>query len=265
LKEISKLYQRPSLTKIFRGAGFKTLYVTTRPKYLFPNIVSTFQDDAEDVEYLSTLKRKVYDEAAIPVIRGFLNRNKKRKRFVILHLMGSHIEYSMQYPRKNAFFHSGDKMLDTYNDSVRYSDGVIMKAVDLVMNSPEPGFVLYASDHGENLDDFADGNYGHGTRGFTRFEFEIPFEVFFNDAFLKHHPDEASNLRKRAKLPISQDNISHTFLGLAGIVDPELYRPEENLASSKFKLRKRFVIDENMNVYNFDDLRLDKRKVKRKR
>jgi glucan phosphoethanolaminetransferase (alkaline phosphatase superfamily) len=179
--------------------------------------------------------------------------------------MGSHIKYSMQYPKNEAFFHSGDKMLDSYNDTIRYSDKVLMGAVRLVMAADNPGFVLYASDHGENLDDFGDGNYGHGTRGFTHFEFEIPFEVFFNDAFLKLYPEKVALIRKRASLPICQDNISHTFLGLSGLTDHKYYNPAEDLSSTKFKTRKRFVIDENMNVYDYDELNLDAKKAKRRR
>ena len=265
LKEIDKLYQRPTLTKMFRGAGFATLYVTTRPKYLFPNIVSTFQDDAEEIRYLSRVGHKAYDMDTLSVMEDFLKRNKGRKRFAILHLMGSHIKYSMQYPKNEAFFHSGDKMLDSYNDTIRYSDKVLMGAVRLVMAADNPGFVLYASDHGENLDDFGDGNYGHGTRGFTHFEFEIPFEVFFNDAFLKLYPEKVALIRKRASLPICQDNISHTFLGLSGLTDHKYYNPAEDLSSAKFKTRKRFVIDENMNVYDYDELNLDAKKAKRRR
>lgn len=265
LKEITRLYRRPSLTKMFRGAGFATLYVTTRPKYLFPNIVSTFQDDAGTVRYLSSAKRKAYDLETLPVIDGFLSENAGRRRFVVLHLMGSHIKYSMQYPKDEAFFHSGDKMLDTYNDTIRYSDKVIAGAVRLVMASAEPGFVLYASDHGENLDDFGDGNYGHGTRGFTRFEFEIPFEAFFNDAFIARYPEKVARMRGRKSVPICQDNISHTFLGLSGLTDPRYYNPREDLSSPEFEPKKRFVIDENMNVYDYDGLGLDARKAKRAR
>jgi len=88
--------------------------------------------------------------------------------------MGSHVKYAMQYPEKERFFDTSDEMIDTYNDSIRYSDKVIQQAVDIAMKLKYPGFVLYVSDHGENLNDYKDGNFGHGTRDFTRFEFEIP-------------------------------------------------------------------------------------------
>ena len=262
LKDIKHLYKRPSLTKIFRGAGFKTLYVTTRPKYLFPNIVSTFQDDAEQHVYLSTLQRKAYDEEDIPVLESFIAEHDNLPKFAVVHLMGSHIEYSRQYPKAERHFHTGHKMWDTYHDSIRYSDKVIDRVAALAMAKEYPAFVLYASDHGENLNDYGDHNFGHGTKEFTKFEFEIPFMVLFNDAFAKRFPDEVERMRAIKNAPINQDYISHTLLGLANLKDSTLYRPDHDLSDTAFKTHKRWIIDENMNFYDFDSLRLDRRKIK---
>ena len=264
-RDLKNLFLRPSLSKMFSGTDYKTLYVTTRPKYLLPNIVSIFQDDAEEVHYLSTLKNKAYDEATVPIVHKFINKYPDVKKFIVVHLMGSHIKYTMQYPKRERFFNTGDTMIDTYNDTIRYSDKIIQQLVDIVMKQKEPGMVLYVSDHGENLDDFDDGNFGHGTRGFTRFEFEIPFVAYFNDNFLKKYPAKVKSMRALRTTPISQDNVSHTFLGLAGIFDFSCYRPEQDLSSPQFKAQKRYVIDENMNVYDYDALNLNKRKPKGKK
>jgi heptose-I-phosphate ethanolaminephosphotransferase len=263
VKHIKNLFARPSLSKMFRGAGYKTLYVTTRPKYLHRNLVSIFQDDAEKSVYLTKLTDKKYDEAALPVIKHFIDKYPDFPRFIVFHLMGSHIKYSMQYPKSEKYFNTTDSMIDSYNDSIRYSDKVIMHAVDIVMGKDVPAFVLYASDHGENLNDYGDGNFGHGTKGFTKFEFEIPFIIFYNDAFKKNYSVELAEIKKHIHQPLNQDYISHTFLSLADIKDPQFYSPENDLSSPDFQLHKRMIIDENMNLYDFDALNLDKRKVRK--
>jgi heptose-I-phosphate ethanolaminephosphotransferase len=130
------------------------------------------------------------------------------------------------------------------------------------MEINEPAFVLYASDHGENLNDYGDGNFGHGTRGFTRFEFEIPFIIFFNDPFIRTFPEQVKLLRQKKDVPVNQDSISHTLLGLAGIRDKNYYRPDHDLSSDKFKTHKRLIIDENMNIYEYDALHLERRPLK---
>ncbi len=254
LKDIEQLLKRPSLSKMFRGAGYKTLYVTTRPRYLLPNIVSIFQDDAEEVYYLSTIKNRQYDEAVIPVVQEFVKKYQSENKFIIVHLMGSHIKYSMQYPRSEQFFDTNNRRLDSYYDTIKYSDKVIQQVVDIVMAQTTPGFLLYASDHGENLNDFGDGNWGHGTREFTRFEFEIPFITYFNASFIRVQKRQAALMQQAKLKSISQDNISHTLLGLSGIFDVNYYRAEADLSSPLFKPHTRYIIDENMNTYEFDKL-----------
>jgi heptose-I-phosphate ethanolaminephosphotransferase len=220
-----------------------------------------FQDDAQEKHYLGTMNEKKYDEAVIPVVQTFIEKYPNERKFIIVHLMGSHVKYSMQYPEKEKFFSSGDTVIDNYNDTIRYSDKVIHQIVSIVMGLTHPGFVLYASDHGENLNDFGDGNWGHGTREFTRFEFEIPFIIYFNDAFLGSFSKQAALIRAKGDCSISQDNISHTFLGVAGILDDSCYRSNEDLSSTTFKTQPRYVIDVNMNVYRFDKLGLYDRPV----
>jgi heptose-I-phosphate ethanolaminephosphotransferase len=254
IEEIDMILSKPSLSKIFKGAGCDTLYVTTRPEYPRRNTVSIFQDDAEKVYYLSSLRDKKYDEATLPVINNFINKTGTKK-LIILHLMGSHINYQFQYPKEFKFFNSGDPWLDAYNDTIRYSDYIIQQVVDIVMAYDKPGIVLYASDHGENLNDFGDENFGHGTRELTKFELEIPFIVYFNDSFLSQHDKQAGNIRSLNNRRISQDNISHTFLGLSEIKDHDFYRNYQDLSSESFKEQRRFVSDENMNFYDYDKMK----------
>lgn len=265
LVDIKEVPTKPNLTKVFKGAGCETLYVTTRPEYPRPNTLSIFQDDAEEVHYLSTLRDKKYDEATLPIIREFLRKYAGKKKFIVLHLMGSHINYKQQYPENFKYFNSGDKWRDSYDDSIRYTDYVIQQAVDLAMNTDQPACVLYASDHGENFNDYGDKNYGHGTRELTRFEFEIPLVFFFNDSFLKKYPEAADSIRKNKDKSVSHDNICHTFLGLAGIKDPVVYNGLNDLASPAFTEKDRYVIDENMFIYNYAALKLDKRPLKTKK
>lgn len=263
LVDIKNVPTRPSLSKIFKGAGCETLYVTTRPEYPRPNTVSIFQDDAKEVRYLSTLRNKKYDEATLPVIKEFMQQYAGKKKFIILHFMGSHINYKKQYPEHFKYFNSGDEWRDSYDDSIRYTDYVVQKVVDMAMDSNKPACVLYASDHGENFNDYGDKNFGHGTRELTRFEFEIPFVFYFNDAFLKKYPGKVKAIRQKKDKPVSHDNICHTFLGLAKITDPCVYNSVNDLTSPGFSVKDRFVIDENMFIYNYAALKLDKRPLKK--
>jgi hypothetical protein len=119
------------------------------------------------------------------------------------------------------------------------------------MSRPEPSFSIYVSDHGENLNDTGDKNYGHGTKELTRFELEVPFVVFMNDAFLEGHAKAAEALRARSGQPVCHDNVAHTLMGVAGISDPFVYRPELDVSSPSFRPGPRPITDENMNPFDY--------------
>jgi glucan phosphoethanolaminetransferase (alkaline phosphatase superfamily) len=252
-EELTALHSRPGLSKIFRGSGFQTLYVTTRPKYDLRNMLSTFLDDAETRAYLTTHLKRAYDEEVIPVVMDFL-ASHPGKRMIVLQLMGSHIEYGAQYPKTHRWFHSGDRLRDTYDDSIRYADYAIHELMDRLLARPEPVCALYVSDHGENLNDLGDGNRGHGTRTLTPYELKTPFVLYFNDAFLKKHGDAVARLRERKDQPVCHDHIAHTFMGLAGIGDPFVYRPSWDLSSPDFRVNPRIVTDENMRPADYTAL-----------
>lgn len=252
-EELQQIHTKPSLSRIFRGCGFDTLYVTCRPQYLAPNMLSTFLDDAEHAEYLSAPTKMKYDEAVLPLVEAFANNHSGKRKWIVVHLMGSHIKYDMQYPKGFAPFpvNPDRSMLDTYDTSIRYSDQVLRQIVDIVLRHPQPGCLLYLSDHGENLNDKGDGNFGHGTRALTKFELDVPFVFFCNDAFLQQRPGTAAELRAHRQLPVYHDDVAHTFLGLAGIRDPALYREAFDLSSPAFHPGIRYITDENMNVFDY--------------
>jgi glucan phosphoethanolaminetransferase (alkaline phosphatase superfamily) len=252
-EELSSVHSKPGLSKIFNGAESHTLYVTSRPKYRIRNMLSTFLDDAEKTKYLTKLTRQTYDEEAIPVITHFIDQTPGKK-LIIWHLLGSHIEYAAQYPKSFKYFESGDLMLDTYDDSVRYGDYVRHKLIDELLKKQQPSIALYVPDHGENLNDSGDHNYGHGTKRLTPHELKLPFLIYLNDEFLKKHPEEAIRLRERRDAPINHDNIAHTLMGLAGISDPFVYRNQYDLSSKEFVSHTRWVTDENMRLSDYTEM-----------
>jgi glucan phosphoethanolaminetransferase (alkaline phosphatase superfamily) len=249
-EELSYVHSKPGLSKIFKGAGFSTLYVTPRPRYSIRNMLSTFLDDAAKAAYLTTLTKKRYDEDAIPVITDFIDKTPGKK-FIIWHLLGSHIEYAAQYPKSFKFFDSGRLMIDTYDDSIRYGDDVQHQLIRHLLQRKHPAVALFAPDHGENLNDSGDNNYGHGTKALTPYELKLPFVVYMNDSFTAKHPQSVNNLREKKDSPINHDNIAHTFMGFAGISDPYVYKSPWDLTSTEFAVNIRWVTDENMRLNDY--------------
>jgi glucan phosphoethanolaminetransferase (alkaline phosphatase superfamily) len=105
----------------------------------------------------------------------------------------------------------------------------------------EPICVWYLPDHGEVINDFGDGNYGHGCSGFKRYEIELPSLIFFNDAFSAINPKIKTVFENRISMT-SHSNVSHTIMGLCGVY-PKEYKAKYDLSSPKFTYEEPYLID----------------------
>ena len=128
------------------------------------------------------------------------------------------------------------------------------------MEADKPLVMLYASDHGEYLNDYGDGFYGHGYRNhLTRFEIDVPFFLAVNERFIRDYPTEFAEMYKRTELGVSHDNVSHTLLGLMGIYDAT-YQPEFDLSSKDFVQNPRFIVERNNKITLLEDVQFDNTK-----
>ena len=95
--------------------------------------------------------------------------DEAKNRLILIHLIGSHTQYSKRYPSDYEKFTGAEeyeqKIIDTYDNSILYNDFVIDHFFSLLDSYSEthPDIrisALYISDHGENVYD--EGAYaGH--------------------------------------------------------------------------------------------------------
>ena len=106
-----------------------------------------------------------------------------------------------------------------------------------------PALMVYTSDHGENFAEHGDENYYHSWQDWiTGEEIYIPLMIYANDAFVRMYPAKMKRLAALTAAPISHDNLSQTFLGLAGLRDRQTYRPVYDLSSPSFAPQRRYVL-----------------------
>ncbi len=249
-ESLRQLAYSPSIIRIFNAVGYKTFLISNQPRRGFhQDVISTMMKDVaysvylEDIGYLD----RTYDAAVIPFLRQCL-KDTCNKKLIVVHLMGSHYNYKERYPPDFSFF-GEEGLVTTYNNSIRYTDYVFGGIAKEVLKSDEAIALLYASDHGENLNDNNDGNTGHGLREFTRYELEIPFIFVLNAAFIEVKASKVERLIKRTNHAVSHDHVSHSLLGLAGIYDNQVYQESKDLSSLRFLEQERYVIDRDMNIF----------------
>ena len=198
-------------------AGFETWWISTQPKNEGTTLsVSSFADHRV---YLSG-----HDEVIFPEFEKALKSNKDKVIFI--HLRGSHLTYSKRYPEKfNYFGQSSDikiytdsptqvqiNIVNTYDNSIRYTDWVIHKIIKKLKKNKGIGSLFYFSDHGEEIYDYEDF-VGHELKRTTPVMFEIPFFMWHKPSVDEPKTNEVETLVKSlAIMPFKTDRFFDLFL-----------------------------------------------------
>lgn len=251
------LSSTPTLIHAFNAMNYTTTLISNQESSGRNNdVISLMLSGMKNRIYINDQKSAneakgwKYDAAVIPHVKTVLNNDNKND-FIVVHLMGSHWDYSRRYPENYSKYENN--RIGNYDDSIRYTDYVVGQLIDLIEASGRPSVLFYTSDHGENLNDNNDGNYLHAVKEITKYEIEVPFFISFNNAFKNQYAKKADNLLKNKKLNVSHDNISHSLFGLAGLYDDSMYKDSYDLFSEKGKESLRYTVNRRRETVTVKD------------
>ncbi len=148
---------------------------------------------------------------------------------VVLHQMGSHgpAYYLRTPPQHKAFtpecasstLQDCDPaaLRNSYDNTIRYTDHFLAQTVAWLQQQPQPGALLYVSDHGESLGE--NGLYLHGMpyAMAPREQTHVPMLAWLSPAFQQQRGVTADCLRPQAGQALSHDHLFHSLLGLSGV------------------------------------------------
>jgi len=250
-----RLGSSPALPHIFNGAGFQTKLISNQQAGGRNNdIIALISNKMKVLRYLSESDdTRGYDIDIIPhVMDGGINGGEAT--FMVIHLMGSHWKYNQRYPEEFSIFSGVNDRVDSYDNSILYTDHIIGLVIEMMKKSNRPIQLFYTSDHGENLNDSGDGNYLHAIKEMTEYEVKVPFFFVSNLAFYHKYKEKVDKVLERKNKLVSHDNISHTILGLAGIYDENSYKKKYDLSSPGFSESKRYSINRRGEAIDVDVL-----------
>lgn len=231
------IFAFPSATVFdyFNAAGFSTFYIDN-------NNPGIKVDVSERMSLRDGADNRL-DEAVLGPLRSVLNRTGEKK-FIVVHLMGSHLEYGNRYPRGFGATSpsGGQSSLDlSYDNTIRYTDFVLDQIVRLVQEQGGRSVVAYTSDHGDHLSDEPGGTKGHGLRDISRFDTEVPLFFWLGGNVAT---DWLTRLQANQDKHISNHAIGTTLIDMAGLrstsisLADSLIRPQEDrsyLRATNFK------------------------------
>ncbi|UVL01002.1 phosphoethanolamine transferase CptA [Pseudomonas sp. B21-048] len=238
----------PSLVSMMKQAGYKTFWITNQQTMTKRNtMLTTFSEQADEQVYLNNNRNQnaaQYDGDVIEPFHKALADAAPRK-LIVVHLLGTHMSYQYRYPptfdkftdRKGVPEGVRDDQVPTYNsydNAVLYNDFVVSSLIKDYAKSDPNGFLLYLSDHGEDVFDSA----GHTTLGRNENKptapmYTIPFMAWASPKWRETHDwSFAGDLGR----PYSSSQLIHTWADLAGLSFDELDR-SKSLVSDSFKPR----------------------------
>ena len=258
-------YNYPDLTNVLAHAGYYTQWITQQNPQNMYAIERLFANSAHKLykthRYTSLYKIKdsslsamAYDEALLPALHRYDSQhathvNNKNNVFTMVHLMGSHQNYSERYPPAFDFFKAKDmkecltedakQQKAAYLNSLRYTDHLLEKMIKLY--SSQRALVFYFSDHGEMIDEPQQpGYFGHGTN-VDHPTIDIPFFVYASPQLRKEHPELWERIKKAQFRPISTAWFTNSLTSLLGIRTK--YNDERyNFFSDKFANPTRIAV-----------------------
>lgn len=244
----------PSLVSMMKQAGYKTFWITNQQTMTKRNtMLTTFSQQADEQVYLNNNRNQnaaQYDGDVIEPFNKALADAAPRK-LIVVHLLGTHMSYQYRYPptfnkftdRKGVPDGVRDDQVPTYNsydNAVLYNDFVVSSLIKDYAKADPNGFLLYLSDHGEDVFDSA----GHKTLGRNESKptapmYTIPFMAWASPKWRETHDwSFAGDLGR----PYSSSQLIHTWADLAGLSFDELDR-SKSLVSDSFKSRPLMIGD----------------------
>ena len=239
-----------SIIQLANSANFETFWLSNqRPIGIYESLVTKIALSSTKSKFLTTtfgVHNKVMDGALLPELETILMDDSALKKIIFIHLMGTHLSYSNRYPEDfNTFkdipfsnYKSDDnfKIINDYDNAVLYSDYVISQIIKKTKALNKKSFVLYFSDHGEEL--FKDYNMaGHNEDISTKDMYDVPFLLWQSGRFKQDR-----QLTTALDRPYMLDDLFHSLADLLEISAQEV-DVERSIFSSKFNNRKRIILE----------------------
>ena len=234
-----------NIITIMKQAGYETYWVTNQITQRADNtVITAFTKMADHQRYLNNSRRGrsiSYDEKVLQPLKNILQQKSIKKKFIIVHLFGSHTVFKYRYPDsfnkfktkiKNKHLTKSElESYNTYDNSIYYNDYIISQIIKLIQSDNNPAALLYFSDHGQEVyDDDKKHKMSRNEDNPTKAMYTVPYIIYGNNLWKKQTNVTNINLNK---LYSSSDTI-YTFLDIAGITF-DGFDKTKSIVNKKFK------------------------------
>lgn len=238
-----------TVIQLANQAGFETYWLSNqKPIGAYESLVSLYAKASKNRFYVSNIYEDAnkYDEILLPKLKETIIE-KASKKMIFLHLEGSHISYHKKYPQSFNFFTDEPKtqfkteeahqIINEYDNSIRYNDFIVSQIIEMVKNANKNSYVIYFSDHGEEV--FKDYEYfGHHESIGSNAMFEIPFIVWTSD---KYNKKSTINFYDQLERKYNLEDFIYSFSEISRIKFDQ-FQPTKSIFNTDFQFKKRIIL-----------------------
>lgn len=245
--------ENASVVQLANQAAFYTYWISNqRPIGMNESIPSLIGKAAKNTIFTNSkdYTNDVYDTKILPELKKALQNKKHTKKIIFIHLMGTHSGYKNRYPKEYNIF-KGTKNIKTtntsnlairrinqYDNANLFNDFIVSEIIKQVQAENTNSYVLYFSDHGDEVYDSLDF-CGHNEWRGTKSMHEIPFIVWLSKKYKYENPN-TKNWKKYTHRRILLDDFIHSFAELSNIKFSEL-DSTKSVFDTNFKPKKRIL------------------------
>jgi len=251
-----------NLVQVMAVAGFKTYWISNQApggvKGNVADLVGVNSDECwlmnRSSDTSNAYPDSPFDEILLPPFRKAL-RDEGNKKFIIVHLMGSHVDYGKRYPETFNRFCEGplgarEAVVCQYDNSISYTDFVVSELIATLKEQygDQASALIFLSDHGEDVYDSGDYN-AHMWPALQIPVADIPFVLWLSDGMREKRSAWVSKIEKYLSRPFMSDSLFHAVLDVAS-VESSHFVAGRSLFSSHFVPAKRLVYGQEYDALN---------------
>lgn len=240
-----------SIVQLANQAGFTTYWLSNQRPVGFHESMSTTIANAADHKYFlatDNFTNTIYDEVLLPSLETVI-KEPDQKKMIFIHLIGTHSDYKKRYPStfqkftgKNPITFiqnpNTEKIVNEYDNAILYNDYIIRNIVETIRKENTTSYVLYFSDHGDEVFDTMD-LMGHNEYHGTKPMYEVPFLVWISDKYKAKRPN-FQNLDGTRHRKYNLENFIHSFADISDI-EFNLFDRTRSIFSPDYEERIRWI------------------------
>ncbi len=207
--------RKPTILASTKAAGAKTAYIINQGSWVVP------ETGHDLIQSTASMERQSYDDTVVDALDDFVKRSGDGPKAALLHLYGQHFFYDQRYPPTALApipdnLSTDEREERQYGQAAEYGLKILLDAAHILDQQRQPAFLVFTSDHGENLVSDHTGKKYHALPVSGKNDTTVPVIALWNQAFAESGRARLLTTLIEGNGLIAHRDVALAWLALAG-------------------------------------------------